>query len=654
MDEYKLHPKDNDFIDSLYNSNINNTTNIYSLLYNTIKRRSVKSLLDLLLNIVNKVDNDMCIQIFNNIISFFGYDNYTRYNIELKLIASDDIRQLINNNNRSINYLLNYSNNKTLSYYEILIYSQTKYIRDISDTVKLEHIYDMTDRYINQLHSIEYSDISIIENKIFFPIYHINYINTRDDIDFNDINYHLLYLNSLKFINKFITGNINRDITKLLLSNIHQTAIFISKILKSWNNKFMMDNNNVISLDENIYLEYQNDIILFLSLCNHNNLDLYFDNDYPDELIECFSLFQTNYHKLISDNSLLNIHTKCRIIELNHNNTAWNNTDNINELLKFYITLEKYNNSTGFDSREKTRFFIAKILVTTITEYSDVINTIASNQLLLYKFVILLLNDNYKNIAFFKNYAIYYDETKINLLDSIQVEYHSISMLFITRMIIILSNYLTDKWLDYMIYEIVLWWNSNINLFTDEDVQFMILDIINTDDDMLFTSKKNLDEFFKSFIYTSNELWSNSIILNKWKQYFVYDRNSINEFNRFIDNDVNSISSPVLMNTTNYTTFKNKLTYFADISNNNNDIPAEFIDPLMCELIESPIVLPLSNVIVDEKVIFKHIVFKGDNPFNRMPLTIDELIKYQDNEVVKDMIKKWKDKYDEWIGQHTF
>jgi hypothetical protein len=37
-----------------------------------------------------------------------------------------------------------------------------------------------------------------------------------------------------------------------------------------------------------------------------------------------------------------------------------------------------------------------------------------------------------------------------------------------------------------------------------------------------------------------------------------------------------------------------------------------------------------------------------------MPLTIDELIKYQDNEVVKDMIKKWKDKYDEWIGQHTF
>jgi hypothetical protein len=74
----------------------------------------------------------------------------------------------------------------------------------------------------------------------------------------------------------------------------------------------------------------------------------------------------------------------------------------------------------------------------------------------------------------------------------------------------------------------------------------------------------------------------------------------------------------------------------------------------MCELIESPIVLPLSNVIVDEKVIFKHIVFKGDNPFNRMPLTIDELIKYQDNEVVKDMIKKWKDKYDEWIGQHTF
>ena len=87
-------------------------------------------------------------------------------------------------------------------------------------------------------------------------------------------------------------------------------------------------------------------------------------------------------------------------------------------------------------------------------------------------------------------------------------------MLFICRMIIILSHYLTDKWLHYMIYEIVLWWNSIINLFTDEDVQFMILDVVNTDDDMLITSKKNLDEFLKSFIYTSNELWNNSIILN--------------------------------------------------------------------------------------------------------------------------------------------
>jgi hypothetical protein len=98
-----------------------------------------------------------------------------------------------------------------------------------------------------------------------------------------------------------------------------------------------------------------------------------------------------------------------------------------------------------------------------------------------------------------------------------------------------------------------------------------------------------------------------------------------------------------------YTNFINKLNCFKDTSGNDN-IPDEFIDPLMCELIETPIVLPLCNVIVDEKVIFKHIVFKCDNPFNRMPLTIDELIEYQQNENIKDILHKWTDKYNEWIA----
>jgi hypothetical protein len=633
MDDYKLHPRDNDFINSLYNLNNNNTNlaPIYNSLYNIIKKHSAKSLLDLLLNILNKIDDNICLNILKNIIRHFRYDNYIFYNIEFKLIVNEDIANLINKSN----ILTTYIDDKTLSYYEILTYAQIKLIRDISDIISLDHINYMTNEYINQLHNIEYSDLIIIETKIKFPIYHINYINKRDDFDFNNSNYHILYLNILRHINKFISANINKDIIILFFSSIHHTASWISNIIKLWINM----ENEVIPLDEENYIEYQNDIILFVSISNHLNLDAYFKYDYPDELIECFSIFQSNFHKLIAEKSLLNIHTKSKIIELNHNNNAWYDKDNMNELFKFYITLEKYNNSTGFDTRDRIRFFICKIVVSAITDYEHIIKIVANNKLLVYNFVILLLNDSYKNIDFFKNYATYYDETKVTLIDTIQLEFHSISMLLINRIIPLLYNYLSEKWLNYIIYEFELWWNSIVSLFIDEDVQYMISDIINTNDDLLITTKKNIEDFLKSFVYTSNKLWNDPIIFNKWKQYYSNNKSNIELFNDFIKLEIDDDS---------YATFLNKIDILNDISLNNIDIPDDFIDPLICELIEEPIVLPICNIIIDEKVIFKHILLKGDNPFNRVPLTIDELIRYQENENIKEMLKSWNDKYNEW------
>jgi hypothetical protein len=197
MDDYKLHPKDKDFLNTLYSINDNTNINgLYYSLYNSVKRRSAKSLLELLLNMINYVDNHTSINILHNIIPLFRYDNYSHYNIELKLISHTDLKLLVKNNA----YLLKYIDNKTLLYYEILTYTQTKYITDISDVITIEDIDNMTDKYINDFHNNEYNRYNIT-SIIEFAIYHINYINTRDDFNFNNKNYHILFLQILKHIN---------------------------------------------------------------------------------------------------------------------------------------------------------------------------------------------------------------------------------------------------------------------------------------------------------------------------------------------------------------------------------------------------------------------------------------------------------------------
>lgn len=640
--DYKLHPKDYDFLNSLYNFNNtnNNTTPIYQSLYNSIKKRSTKSTIELLLNIINKVDYNISTNLLKLIISLFRYDNYTKYNIETKLISTTEIRTLINNNLS----LLQYIDNKTLSYYEILIYSQTKYTIDISDVVTLSDIDTMTNLYLDKLHSLDYTNdlIDILEYYIRFPLYHINYINLRDDYDFTNINYHLLYLKLTKY--SFI--NNNKDLIELLLNNIYHTAKWVCKILDNWLNI----SNDVIDIDNNIstYLEYQMDIIEFLSLSNNHNFIKYINHDIPNELIECFGLFQTNYYKLINNN-IFNIYTRSRIIELNHENNAWNDTNNIETLLNFYILLEKYNDSTGFDSRDRIRFFICKILTNIINNLNIISNIAQTNTILFYKFLILLINSNYRNIEFFKTFSSTYNERNIHLINSINIEFYTLSMQLICKMILLLSFYLTDKWLNYIIYDIILWWDSNINLWSDDDVSYMVLDITYTDNSLLEMNKMNFYDFFTNFISISNDLWNNYNLQTKWILYSSSNITNINEFIQFVKTDIPSI---------NIDNFKNSINTIYDTSNNidnlnTSNIPNEFIDPLVCVLIENPVEIPVSCIIVDEKIIYKHIVIKGDNPFNRMPLSIEELIKYQEQDDVQKRINDWKIRYNDWLNPST-
>ncbi|KAK5171080.1 Ubiquitin conjugation factor E4 [Saxophila tyrrhenica] len=67
--------------------------------------------------------------------------------------------------------------------------------------------------------------------------------------------------------------------------------------------------------------------------------------------------------------------------------------------------------------------------------------------------------------------------------------------------------------------------------------------------------------------------------------------------------------------------------------------PDEFVDPLMADLMNDPVILPTSKAVMDRSTIRSHLLSDPTDPFNRMPLKIEQVI--ADTEL-KGKIEAWK------------
>ena len=67
-------------------------------------------------------------------------------------------------------------------------------------------------------------------------------------------------------------------------------------------------------------------------------------------------------------------------------------------------------------------------------------------------------------------------------------------------------------------------------------------------------------------------------------------------------------------------------TEYKNEQNELGDIPEEFLDPILNTLMEDPVVLPTSGMIMDRSVISRHLLSKSNDPFNRKVLTKDMLV----------------------------
>jgi hypothetical protein len=82
-----------------------------------------------------------------------------------------------------------------------------------------------------------------------------------------------------------------------------------------------------------------------------------------------------------------------------------------------------------------------------------------------------------------------------------------------------------------------------------------------------------------------------------------------------------------------------------------NTFPNECLDPLCNTFIECPIMLPINDMIVDKYILYKYVLEKGENPFNRQKITINDIDKYNIDEKIISKISEYKDiyKYSEYI-----
>ena len=117
----------------------------------------------------------------------------------------------------------------------------------------------------------------------------------------------------------------------------------------------------------------------------------------------------------------------------------------------------------------------------------------------------------------------------------------------------------------------------------------------------------------------------------KNQKYIIIYKNDINNIKTFIDN----------YESYNYN--YNTISYDLSLA------PDNFIDPIYNTLIETPIILPNSNIIMDYNVIKQHLLYGNFDPFNRSELTIEMIDNYNNlennkkkNNELKININNWK------------
>ena len=533
---------------------------------------------------------------------------------------------------------------------------------------------------------------------------HIEYSNfSIDNIDFNEI-----YTSNIKlplnytFINKIFCLTIfalnNTIFTfKQRTSNISNELYYIRKDIKRLKNvqHSILDANYISILEK--YIKKKNDKMvlynkyryLMYSVLDNNDIQLYISNYiniftyilgkstiknnniiycFPQEILINSIDYSLTIIKEYPINNLFNLSINLL------SRSIFPNCDGLYKIIKYCIKF-----STGLKNTIKKKQYI-KFLLNIIncsidiektepildfyerTEYRYYINDfiyrilkdekfrnyfiLGLNENIIIQYSFLLLNDyNYIIDEIFEKVYIIHDNDfnniKINI-ETINKYRRTIKVLFehiecISDYIVQVSKYMPYIFTNKVIVEkFVNIINNNISRILGKN---KLKSEIRMPSTCNFDKNKLLDYYIDILNYIFGQTLSKNIIKYIKCDTRCYTReNYINMINTIKDNDIKKNILNILVNSIDK--YDNKF----DIQ----EIPDELCDPLLSTLIEEPIEVPSSDIIVDKNSIYIHLMSSNTNPFNRDKLTIEDLENYNNKEDVIKRINIFKNKIQKW------
>ena len=574
---------------------------------------------------------DKLIDLDSNLLLNFIYCISSIYNYRCKTFSN------INLNDNILFVFLN------IIYNKLNIINDFKNINNVNNNLIVFFIKNNLD-----LNNISYDEIKTYETNLIYEILFLKLIHISIPFSINEIDHNntIIYeykdiinkinnteiLESFSIIQNYIISNNEKNIKKYKNLN---------KILYNKLNKNILTNvfNYYISLINKLFINPINITNELLNITITNIIDFYifYTEKYSyiysnlEEKYRCFKFFSSLFTSKMSNINLdiklidlfSNILIKENMLIINKNSEIdYLEFSNIlNKTFSFYNKLDTYEDYYKNNIKYRIINIFNSLFYKNIRLENNLYNLLNTD--IFNKFLISLIEDiNINTNNFILYYKLYLTNRDYSTIANTQYIYLQEGLRFYK---FLLNEQLEN--IDINIIEISLHkLNKNIQELnklckTKNNIYKIMLYIIDIylilDDDKYIQLIKNDILFFNytNFISLTDNLYN------------IYKHKNITEFKNMLD-CINSCD--IIVN--------------EELEN----IPDEFLDPLYNTLIENPIILPSSGNCMDYDVIKKHLLYHNFDPFNRVELTLEKLVEYNNNDEIKEKNELFKKKIDEW------
>ena len=358
-----------------------------------------------------------------------------------------------------------------------------------------------------------------------------------------------------------------------------------------------------------------------------------------------------------------------KIISLNINKMLkdeWIRNNLIASLMRVYVDSERLGTSHQFEDRHNVRnkiyILVHNIFKNNSEDFKErIINYSEQNKFEATKMILLLM----ENVTYFldevimklidiKNYQdLKENEEKWNELNEEKKNLENNKFINNDYLLKIDSKFLNNS-LEYLVIicSCLQKFFESLNLCQRlAELLNYCLDEFTSKSKHLKVKNKNDYEFQPSFILTSLiKIYVYFKHEEKFLEFVVSDERSYKYDNFLKAIEIKNHFEKVKIDYEIFEDFKdlvyNILKKYEDKNNKNkinlDDVPEEFLDPLMNTIMEDPVILPHSKINIDRNTIITYLLTNPTDPFNRTPLKVEDLI--PNNELKEKIMNYLKSK----------